>query len=163
MFTLEMLTKQAAPRAPEPEEAPAVSLPNVFAPALAAPVAPEEKPARVRGWVFVAAFVAMIVPVVGVVAVYGTRTPAPKRVATTTIATTATPETIATTETTTTTTTTATTEARREEPSVHHMPRKTNVTTAATATTVKHEAPKCCPGETEMQCAMRRSVGAACG
>jgi hypothetical protein len=32
-----------------------------------------------------------------------------------------------------------------------------------TATTVKREAPKCCAGENEMQCAMRRSVGATCG
>lgn len=162
MFSLEMLTKQAPPRPAEPEEAPAVSLPHAFAPVLATP-APvvEEKGVRVRGWVFVAAFVAFIAPVVGVVAVLETKAPAASHVerpSTTTVI-----ETSTSTETSTTPSTTTSTSASTTP--VHHTPRTRPVTTTTTATvtTVKREAPKCCPGETEMQCAMRRSVGATCG
>ena len=163
MFTLEMLTKQPPAAPAEPEEAPAVSLPNVFVPVLAAPVVEEKRP-RVRGWVFVAAFVALVAPIVAVVATHETKTATPKRVAnvTTEAAGTIT-ETSEKTE--SAPTARATQAAPNEAPCMCMPPPRPKPIATATATVkpVKHEAPKCCPGESEMQCAMRRSVGATCG
>jgi hypothetical protein len=165
MFTLEMLTKQAPPAAAEPEDTPAVSLPHVFTPVLAAPVVVDEKPTRVTGWVFVAAVVAYIAPVVTVVAMVESARPAPTMVKARhveEVITTTTTATVVETSTNTIPSTPPSTSASttpREQPNLHHTPRTRTVTT----TTVKNEAPKCCPGENEMQCAMRRSVGATCG
>jgi len=167
MFSLATLTKEAAAVTPQPEEAPRTSLRGAsFAPVLAAPVATEEHAPRVGGWVFVAAFVAFIAPVIGVVAFYETKTP---HAATTTQ--TSTPTITETSERTieTTPTSTATQASPKDAPCTCMPPppppqRPRAIPTAtATVTTVRHEAPKCCPGETEMQCAMRRSVGATCG
>jgi hypothetical protein len=118
--------------------------------------------------VFVAAFVVFIAPIVAVTA-YTTQAPAkPKPVPSAqpgTIKVTG-PETVA--SATPTTSETATQAARHEEAPCMCMPPpppKATATATATVKTVKHEAPKaqCCAGETEMQCAMRRSVGATCG
>ena len=135
---------------------------EVFSPVLAAPVV-DEKP-RVSGWVFVAAFVAFISPIVAVTA-YMTERPAPKPappVKPSTITVTG-PETVA--SVTPTATETATQATKEAAPCMCMPPPRPKATATATATTVKREPPKpqCCAGETEMQCAMRRSVGATCG
>jgi hypothetical protein len=112
----------------------------------------------------VAAFVAFISPIVAVTA-YMTERPAPKPVPPvkpSTITVTG-PETVAS-----VTPPTATQASTKDAPCMcMPPPRPTKpIATGTTATArhdVKHEAPKCCAGETEMQCAMRRSVGAACG
>jgi hypothetical protein len=167
MFSLAMLTHEASrdvkdvPRASdEPRDAPPSSLRDpLFAPVLAAPVAQEEKVGRVRGWVFVAAFVAMIAPVVAVT-VFATRTPARAPVAK------ASAIEIASTEASASASATATAtiaDAHNDAPCMCMPPPRPKPIPTATTTVVKRDAPKCCPGENEMQCAMRRSVGATCG
>ncbi|HEX4513810.1 MAG TPA: hypothetical protein VH054_09750 [Polyangiaceae bacterium] len=179
MFSLAMLTHEASrdvkdvPRASdEPRDAPPSSLRDpLFAPVLAAPVAQEEKVGRVRGWVFVAAFVAMIAPVVAVT-VFATRTPARAPVATASAIAITSAETktsateIASTEASASASATATAtiaDAHNDAPCMCMPPPRPKPIPTATTTVVKRDAPKCCPGENEMQCAMRRSVGATCG
>jgi hypothetical protein len=167
MFSLGALVRSAPTVAAEPEEAPQTSLRDArFVPVLAAPVAVE--PPRVGAWVLAAGLVAMLAPIAAM-AFYVTRTSAPVRASTTTATVTATAtatptatETVTATATVTTTVTATAADAPRAEPHVHHAPRTTTITTATT-TARPREAPKCCPGETEIACAMRRSVGAACG
>jgi len=140
---------------------------SMYPPVLATHVI-EEKP-RVSGWVFVAAFVAFISPIVAVTA-YMTQMPAPKPVPHSppakpgTIKVTG-PETVASaTETPSASASAMVAERRKEEaPCTCMPPPRPKVIPTPTATHVKHEAPKCCAGETEMECAMRRSVGATCG
>jgi hypothetical protein len=161
MFTLEMLTKQAREVAAEPQKEAPASAHHVFSPVLAAPVV-EEKTTRVSGWVFVAAFVAFIAPIIAVTAYTTTHAPTPKPVPSAqpgTIKVTG-PETVAS---VTPSASATIAEAPKQEPNCMCMPKAKPIPPAPRATaTVKHEAPKCCAGESEMQCAMRRSVGATC-
>jgi predicted Zn finger-like uncharacterized protein len=163
MFSLAMLTQQATKPAPTSpvEDIAHLSAGDVFAPVLAAPPVTEPEVRRAGGrWIAVGVGVglALAMPV----AVYAMRSRAPS------------PVPMASTS-TSTSTRVDTSIASRESPvasASEHLgsppaPRtRTNVVAMATAShavKVVPPPPKCCPGETDMECAMRRSVGKACG
>ena len=166
MFSLAMLTQQApAPTNAGPADDIAhLSAGDVFAPVLTAATATEPEARRSVGrWIAVG--VGIVVALAMPVAVYAMRATAPVRIASTaasTITSTRVDAPIASTSASVESPITSASEHLASPPAPR--PRTIVVPTATASHVAKPPPPpKCCPGETDMECAMRRSVGQACG
>jgi predicted Zn finger-like uncharacterized protein len=166
MFSLAMLTKEAPkPPAPTPvDDIAHISAGDVFAPLLTAPapVEAERVPSR-AGWIAAAA-IGAVIAVALPVGVVMTRRPVVTREAVAVASASASASTVTVTSTIASTAPLGTTTAVASESlSAPPAPRaRASIAVATTAVRASPPPPKCCPGETDAQCEIRRSVGAAC-
>ncbi len=163
MFSLAMLTQQAPkPPAPTPvDDIAHISAGDVFAPLLTAPAVPEpaRAPSAVAGWVAGGA-IALVGAVVIPAVLIATRAPA--AIAKQPVTSTSTSADAPVPSTSVESPITSASEHLASPPAPHG---RTNAVPVVTASHVAKPPPppKCCPGETDIECAMRRSVGKACG